>query len=397
VAVMELSDDRPFDADNHYYEALDAFTRHLDPSWGPRTLQWAEINGRQYHVLGGKVSRAVVNPTFDPVASPGVLKDYFRGNPNGDNPLELLKARDRIKAEYRDRDARLATMDEHGLSKVWMFPTLGMVYEEELRHDPEAVTVLFTAFNRWVEEDWGFAHRDRLFASPYLTLADLDWACAELEWALDRGARTIVMRPAAPTTVSGQRPPTDPMFDPFWARVNEAGITVVVHAGDSGYSSNGYATDGFTSNFKSSAIPQPIKMLQLERPVEDFLSALIADQLFHRFPNLRVASVENGSGFLRGLFHRLDALGHKMAGWFPEDPVETFRRHIWINPFWEDDVHELLDLMGPERVIFGSDWPHIEGMPVPLDYLEELTGLEQKVVDLVVRENVTELNELRPA
>jgi predicted TIM-barrel fold metal-dependent hydrolase len=394
---MEHADDRPFDADNHYYEALDAFTRHLDPAWGPRTLQWAEINGRQYHVLGGRVSRAVVNPTFDPVASPGVLKDYFRGNPNGDNPLELLKARDRIRPEYRDRDARLATMDDHGLSKAWMFPTLGMVYEEELRHDPEAVTVLFTAFNRWVEEDWGFAHRDRIFASPYLTLAEVDWACRELEWALDRGARTIVMRPAAPTTARGQLPPTDPSFDPFWARVNEAGITVVVHAGDSGYSSNGYATDGFTSNFKASSIPQPIKMLQLERPVEDFLSALVGDQLFHRFPNLRVASVENGSGFLRGLFHRLDALGHKMAGWFPEDPVETFRRHIWINPFWEDDVHELLDLMGSERVIFGSDWPHIEGMPTPLDYLEELTGLEQKVVDLVVRDNVAELNELRPA
>lgn len=388
--------DRPFDADNHYYEALDAFTRHLDPAWGPRTFQWAEINGRKYNVLGGRVSRAVVNPTFDPVASPGVLKDYFRGNPNGDNPLDLLKARDRIKDEYRDRDARLSTMDDHGLEKVWMFPTLGMVYEEELRHDPEAVAVLFRAFNRWVEEDWGFAHQDRIFAAPYITLADLDFACTELEWALDKGARTIVMRPAAPTTVLGQRPPTDPQFDPFWARVNEAGITVVVHAGDSGYSSNGYATDGFTSNF-SGGVPQPIKMLQLERPIEDFLASLIADQLFHRFPNLRVASVENGSGFLRGLFHRLDALGHKMAGWFPEDPVETFRRHVWINPFWEDDVHDLLDLMGPERILFGSDWPHIEGMPLPLDYLEELTGMEQKVLDLVMRDNAAELNELRPA
>ncbi|MDQ2677695.1 MAG: amidohydrolase [Actinomycetota bacterium] len=388
--------DRPFDADNHYYEALDAFTRHLDPAWGPRTFQWAEINGRQYNVLGGRVSRAVVNPTFDPVASPGVLKDYFRGNPNGDNPLDLLKARDRIKPEYRDRDARLATMDRHGLEKIWMFPTLGMVYEEELHHDPEAVAVLFRAFNRWVEEDWGFAHQDRIFAAPYITLADLDFACSELEWALDKGARTIVMRPAAPMTVLGRRAPTDPQFDPFWARVNEAGITVVVHAGDSGYSSNGYATDGFTSNF-SGGVPQPIKMLQLERPIEDFLAALVADQLFHRFPNVRVASVENGSGFLRGLFHRLDALGKKMAGWFPEDPVETFRRHIWINPFWEDDVHELLDLMGPERILFGSDWPHIEGMPLPLDYLEELTGLEQKVLDLVMRDNAAELNELRPA
>jgi predicted TIM-barrel fold metal-dependent hydrolase len=393
---MQDSENRPFDADNHYYEALDAFTRHLDPSWGPRTLQWAEINGRQYNVLGGKVSRAVVNPTFDPVASPGVLKDYFRGNPNGDNPLELLKARDRIKDEYRNRDARLLTMDSHGLEKIWLFPTLGMVYEEELRTDPEAVAVMFRAFNRWVEEDWGFNYQNRIFAAPYITLADLDFAISELEWALDKGARTIVMRPAAPTTLLGRRSPTDTQFDPFWARVNEAGITVVVHAGDAGYSANGYATDGFSSNFNNS-VPQPIKMLQLERPIEDFLASLITDQLFHRFPNLRIASVENGAGFLRGLFHRLDALGHKMAGWFPEDPIETFRRHIWINPFWEDNVHELLELMGPERVIFGSDWPHIEGMPVPLDYLEELTGLEQKVVDLVTRENTAELNELRPS
>jgi predicted TIM-barrel fold metal-dependent hydrolase len=393
---MEPATERPFDADNHYYEALDAFSRHLDPAWGPRTIQWAEIDGKQRHVIGGRVSRAVVNPTFDPVARPGVLKDYFRGNPNGDNPIELLKARDRIKDEYRDRDSRLAVMDEQGIDKAWIFPTLGMVYEEELKSDPEAVAVMFRSFNRWVEEDWGFHHLDRIFAAPYVTLADLDFAIGELEWALDRGARTIVMRPAAPTTASGQRPPTDRIFDPFWARVNEAGITVVVHAGDSGYTSNGYATDGFTSNFKSGGA-QPIRMLQLERPIEDFLAALVADQLFHRFPNLRVASVENGSGFLRGLFHRLDALGRKMAGWFPEDPVETFRRHIWVNPFWEDDVHELLELMGPERVIFGSDWPHIEGMPQPLDYLEELDGLEQKVVDLVMRDNVAELNELRPA
>ena len=47
------ADARPFDADNHYYEALDAFTRHLDPKLGPRTIQWADIGGRKYHVIAG--------------------------------------------------------------------------------------------------------------------------------------------------------------------------------------------------------------------------------------------------------------------------------------------------------------------------------------------------------
>ena len=386
---------RPFDADNHYYEALDAFSRHLDPAWAQRTVQWAEIDGRRYHVVGGTVSRAVVNPTFDPVAKPGVLRDYFRGNPNGDNPIELLRARDRIDPAYRDRDARIATLDRHGLDAVWMFPTLGMIYEEPLRNDPEAVAVMFRAFNRWVAEDWGLAYQDRIFAAPYVSLADVDAAVGELEWALYQGARTVVMRPAAPTTVHGQRPPTDRLFDPFWSLAYEAGITVVVHAGDAGYSSNGYASDGFTSNFNS-GIPQPIKFTQLERPIEDFLACLVCDQHFARFGNLRIASVENGAGFLRGLFAKLTATANKMAGWFADDPIEVFRRHIWINPFWEDDVHDVLELMGPDRVLFGSDWPHIEGMPEPLDYLEELEGLDPATAAKILGDNVRELNELSP-
>ena len=79
-----------FDADNHYYEALDAFTRHLDPALGPRVIQWCEIDGRRYHVIGGRVNHAVTNPTFDPMAMPGAMYDYFRGNPEHRNPLEFL-------------------------------------------------------------------------------------------------------------------------------------------------------------------------------------------------------------------------------------------------------------------------------------------------------------------
>ncbi len=393
--VVETLGYRPFDADNHYYEALDAFSRHLDPRHATRVFQWAQIDGRTYPVLGGKVFRGVKNATFDPVAFPGVLADYFRGNPNGDDPLELLSRHEPIRPEYRDRDARLATMDSQGVEAVWLFPTLGMIYEEPLHHDPEAVTLLFTAFNRWLEEDWGFAHRDRIFAGPYLPLVDVDWACRELEWALDHGARTIVMRPAAPTTVLGQKPPTDPMFDPFWARVNEAGVTVVVHAGDAGYTSHGYARDGFTTDF--SGVPQPIRMLQLERPIEDFLASLIGDNLFHRFPNLRVASVENGSTYLRGLFGRLRVVARKMGGWFPEDPVETFRRHIWINPFWEDQIDEVVANMGVDRVLFGSDWPHIEALPEPLQYATEVEHLPAADQRKILHDNVLELNQRRPA
>src|SRR5690606_15566810 len=127
-AVNEL-DHLPIDADNHYYEALDAFTRHVPRAMQPRCVQWCELNGRRYHVVGGRVSHAVVNPTFDPIARPGAMHDYFRGNPDGKSPLEFLREREPIPAAYRDRDARIEVMDQQGLEAVWMFPTLGVLYE----------------------------------------------------------------------------------------------------------------------------------------------------------------------------------------------------------------------------------------------------------------------------
>jgi predicted TIM-barrel fold metal-dependent hydrolase len=220
-------------------------------------------------------------------------------------------------------------------------------------------------------------------------------AIAELEWAIDRGARHIVMRPAAPTTRLGQKPPADPSFDPFWARVNESGVTVVVHAADSGYTSNGYAVDGFAATFEGANRPS-IKMLSMERAIYDFLASLVFDKFFDRFPNIRMASVENGSEFLGDLFKKLRSSARKLPGYFADDPVVTFQRHVWINPFWEDDVNETVDLMGADRVIFGSDWPHIEGMPAPLDYKAELKRFGDPTKEKILRTNAEELTVRRP-
>jgi predicted TIM-barrel fold metal-dependent hydrolase len=396
VVPQQGLDFAAFDGDNHYYEALDAFTRHLDPRLGPRVIQWCEINGRKYHVLGGKVSRAVVNPTFDPVSPAGALSAYFRGNESGRSPLEYLREREPIRPEYRDRDARVRAMDAQGLQKIWMFPTLGMIYEELLKHDPGAVALLFQSFNRWIEEDWGYAYQDRLFASPYISLADLPTAIAEFERAVSLGARHVVMRPAAAFTENGSFGVADPVFDPFWARVNEAGIPVVVHAGDSGYSSNGYGREGFSANFSGAGRPS-ITAFGMERAIYDFLASIIFEKLFDRFPNVRIVSVENGSTFLPDLFKKLKSTARKTPGYFTEDPVETFRKNIWINPFWEDDVNETAAMMGADRVVFGSDWPHIEGMPEPLDYVSELEQFSDADRRKILLTNAEELTTPRPA
>ncbi len=127
-----------WDADNHYYEALDAFTRHLDPADGPRCVQWATIDGKQYHVLGGKVSRAVANATFNPISKPGCLSEYFRGNPNNVDVLALLKDSEPIRPAYLDPAARVQALDEQGLEGCFMYPTLGMLYEEQAQARPRS-------------------------------------------------------------------------------------------------------------------------------------------------------------------------------------------------------------------------------------------------------------------
>ena len=53
--------------------------------------------------------------------------------------------------------------------------------------------------------------------------------------------------------------------------------------------------------------------------------------------------------------------------------------------------------MGADRVIFGSDWPHIEGMPEPLDYVGEISKFDAAKKRRILRENALELNERRPA
>ena len=81
-----------------------------------------------------------------------------------------------------DRNARLERVYGFGLQAIWLFPTLGMMYEELFGFDVEAISTTFEAFNRWVEEDWGFEFEDTIFGAPYISLADVDWACSELEW-----------------------------------------------------------------------------------------------------------------------------------------------------------------------------------------------------------------------
>jgi predicted TIM-barrel fold metal-dependent hydrolase len=376
-----------YDADNHYYEAEDAFTRYQARDMANRCMQWVDMNGKRRLLVAGTVNRFIANPTFDPIARPGCLDPWYRGTNkvtdirDAFGPLEPLAER----PEYRDREQRLARMDQQGLAGALLFPTLAVGIEQALVHDIEALQHAFHAFNRWLHDDWGFAHEERLFAAPYFSLSDLDSAIESLEWAIAHDARVICMRPAPVPTVSGTRSPADPVFDPFWARVDEAGLTLAFHTGDSGYTAQTDAWEPFGS-FRAFQFT-PFRLLSSDRPIFDTIGALICHGLFARFPRIRVVSIENGAAWVDNLVKKLDKLTTTYGHLFAEHPVDTLRRHVYVSPFHEEDPGHYIDLLGAERIVFGSDFPHAEGLEHPGSYVADLAGQPDDVVERVMRTN----------
>lgn len=383
-----------FDSDQHYYEPLDAFTRHCPTEWQERTVQTAVIGRRTRQIVGGVVNNSVTNPTFDPIVKAGAMTDYFRGNPQKRSLLDILSEREPIPSYYRNRDDRLAKMDEQGLQAVWMLPTVAMGYEEALQFDPPAAGQAFKAFNRWLLDDWGYNYKDRIFGSPYLAFGDVDTAIGEVEHGLANDARIFVVRAQATYTDGGWRSPGDEVFDPIWARVQEAGATVVVHVGEVG----GSGLDKYVE-YRGNIIGDIASPLQIavghERAIANYLAAVTCDKLFERFPDLHIASVENGAEFLPLFVSGLNRAGFQRPGYFASDPVEQFRQHVWVAPFWEDNLLEVVRHLGADQVLFGSDYPHPEGLAEPRQYEKVVAELNDPVAERkVMWENTAKLTKL---
>jgi predicted TIM-barrel fold metal-dependent hydrolase len=383
-----MLDFEPIDADNHYYEPLDAFTRHLDPAYRDRGVR-AVTEGKRTHLLmGGRVNRFVPNPTFDPIIVPGCLDSMFRGQiPDGVDPRSLMKV-EPLKADYQNRDQRVAVTRRQGLGAVFLFPTLGCGVEEALKHDVPATMASLSAFNRWLEDDWGYAYEGRLIAAPMLSLADPDAALDELDRLIERGARMVHIRPApVPGEHGTSRSLGDRVHDPVWALLAAASIPVAFHLGDSGY--NAFtAMWGGSANFEGFGNTSILsRVLVSDRAIHDTIASLVVDGALTRHPTLRVASIENGSDWVALLAKRLKKQANQTPWVFKEDPVEVIRRNVWVTPYYEEDLNALAGTIGVEHILFGSDWPHGEGLAEPLDFVKELDGFDGVEVRKIMRDN----------
>ena len=385
-----------FDADNHLYETRDSLTKHL-PDRYRGVVDYVEVRGRTKIVIKGRISDYIPNPTFDVVARPGAMEDYFRiGNPEGKDRRAIFGEPIRSPAAFREPAPRLELMDELGIDRALMFPTLASLVEERLRDDPEAIHAVIHSLNEWMYETWRFDYEGRIFSTPVITLPIVDRAIEELEWVLERGARVVLIRPAPVPGFRGPRSFALPEFDPFWEKVVEADILVALHSSDSGYER--YANEWMGNDSEMLPFkPEAFRMLQAWRPVEDACSALICHGALSRFPDLKVAVIENGSTWVEPLLRNLADVYKKMPQDFLEDPVMVFKRNIHISPFWEEDLGALAELIGVDRVLFGSDYPHPEGLADPASYVDALEGLPEESIRRIMGGNLSRLMKVEEA
>jgi predicted TIM-barrel fold metal-dependent hydrolase len=382
---------RMIDADNHFYEPDDCFTRHIAPALKMRTARVERENrdslGKVY--VGAERSGFYSVAVGDHVGPPGMMRAFFRGESEvgavNASPIDARKV-----PAFVERSARLALMDEQGVEACIMLPTFGIGVEYQLRRDPDVLYPSLASYNTWMEQDWGFGRDRRIFSTPLLSLADIDKAVIELDRVLRAGARSVLLTPGP----VGGRSPADPHFDPFWARIAEAKVPIIYHTGASDFARMYAAPWGETPDPPSHRHSAMHLYLALgPRPVADTLAALILHNLFGRFPGVQVLSIENGSAWVAPLLRQLDGLSRMdnrdmwRFGRLGDKPSAIFRDHVSIAPFHEDDVPSLARLIGARRVLGGSDFPHPEGLANPKEFAEGLESLSPADVRAIMRDN----------
>lgn len=388
------------DADNHYYEPDDCFTRHIESRYAEAAIHLVDGRHGRTWLVGDEPISYIPSNAGDETWAPGVTAKFFAGE--ADSTGATLRSEDKINPHeipgLFNRSDRLALMDEQKIEAIIQLPTLGVLFEHDMSDDPEALFANIRAFNRWLEEDWGYGQDGRIFGVPVLSMLDLDAAVAEVERVAALGAKFIYLK-VGPV---GDRSPADPYFDPVWARVEEVGIMPIYHVTNSGY------VDWFATRWSERGnvmLPKYSAFQHLtcniDRPAHDTFGALVLHNLFGRFPGLQVLSIENGSSWVAPLLKGMDKaarmgeFGRWIGGKVEDKPSDVFRAHCHVVPFHEDVMAPLANLIGVDRMLFGSDYPHGEGLADPNEFANRLDGLPTDDIRLIMRDNAAKLLALR--
>jgi predicted TIM-barrel fold metal-dependent hydrolase len=435
---MAVTSDLPYlinDADNHFNEPPDCFERYIDPSKKDLAIRYVHTpDGKRVQLFAGRPSRFFgsegqitfsqdeLKKMLGDTSNVGVGKEgaskadaskEFQVVPgmllNRLNPLRDLddEQRKAFIAEFRakseafgNRDLRLALMDEQGIDKAVMYPAAAHDIEYEFADNIDAIYANVRAFNRWMHEEVGFVADHRMWLPPYIPFADPELALKELETVIGDGATAIQTKSGhahgGRNNPHGGRSLADPVFDPVWARVNEAEIRLCVHLGSTDYQKYGadWSEDPEASFGDFDAFQW--MMYWGDRPAIELTAGLILHNFFGRFPNIRVLLSEQGTVWLPYTLRKMDhafMMGRKAkwaeTGRLDRRPSQIFREHFLVAPFPEENVARVVEEVGIDPIVFGSDFPHGEGLAYPSKYVSaQLSAFSEPEQRLIMREHL---------
>ena len=422
------------DADNHFNEPPDCFERYIDPKDADLAIRFVTgPDGERLQLFAGVPSKfhsrqvtfskeelqKMLGDTSNIGSGRATVEAVAEGEPelaripgmllNRLNPLTGLSDEERkaFVSDFRhkseafgNRDLRLALMDGQGIEKALMFPAAAHDIEYEFVDNIPALYANTRAFNRWMLEEVGYVADGRMFLPPYIPLADPDLAVAELQQVIADGATIFQTKSGhahgGAENPWGGRSPADPVYDRFWSIANESGIRWAVHLGGTDYQKYGADWSENPETVFGDFDAFQWMMYWGDRPAMELTAALILHNFFGRYPNMKVCLSEQGTVWLPYTLRKADhafLMGRKAkwseTGRLDKRPSEIFREHFVVAPYPEESVQRVVAEVGIEPIVFGSDFPHGEGLAYPTQYVgAQLSSFSEDDQRRIMRENL---------
>jgi predicted TIM-barrel fold metal-dependent hydrolase len=368
------------DADGHILEPPDTWGKYIDPRFRDRAIRiTTDQNGLEILEIGGGPSK---------YRRPGQLAQSGAMGKRGE---ELKPHPDKTyvnQAPFGSMDPkeRLARMDQEGLEKAILYPTLGLAWETEDIDDLELQAAYARAYNRWIV-DFCADSGGRLVPIAHISFGDPREAARELERAVKAGCKGAFCVPFTPTYKSHAHPD----YDPFWAKAQELNVPVGIHP--SGEPPAKRVHQRFRDMQKWALWHHNVHGAQ--GPLQAF-TALFQYGLFDRFPTIKVVVLESGAGWAGYLLNRMDAVYESPLGEtvrLKEKPSYYFYRQCWISGDPDEKAFgHIVDFVGADKFFWASDFPHFDH---PGNYMEELRELVEPMSastrQKVIGENVAKV------
>lgn len=295
------------------------------------------------------------------------LDGWHRGGISRNAVGEPTPARPRGPTYATDAAGWCTFLDELEMSTAVLYPTTALSFG--FTKDPGWAADLAHAYNDYIYDQF-LKDNPRLKAVALVPVQDPPAAAKELGRAVSELGMVGGLLPA----VGLRRPYGDTAFDPLYAEAQRLNVPLAVH----GAPQQGLGFDFFENFTQGIVLSHPLSlMIQF--------TSMIGDRVFERFPNLKVAYLEGGAGWVPFLIERIDQRterqGRKLAS-------EQVRDHpIYFHAELEEEavLRTALEEVGEDRFVYASDFPH-EPVPAITHALHEF--LERKDVGQSAKQKI---------